>query len=329
MSSVLTVGVVTEMGAYCDGEMKKAIQSAYGLPVDDVKWVDSLYAKSVVACLTAAGKRFAWKRWKTSASAIYGLYQKHRFVAEADLAPIWHLTKNGQKTLTWQGNIYYLTDWADGRRFEANPDDAYALGGILRKLHSMDVSSLGRDMAKPFAIQSHLPRVYRVARLLQRDQTPVSCPTEARQFLARHRANILHDIEQSLDSLKSQQPILLPCLVHGDVTVPNVLIHHNQARLIDWERLGFGIAMEELAKTAMNVCNLSPQMVERLLDGYGKDSLATREMSVFRAFMRIPREVIYLLLRGNRQSISTADTSLWQQIISTWEDRQKLLSLFG
>lgn len=317
------------MGAYRDVKMQKAIQMAYGVPVEDIKWMDSFYAKSVVACLTASGKRYAWKRCKVKQNAIGRLYRKHRLVAQAELAPTWHLTKRGRRTLIWQGRTYYLTDWVDGQRFGTSPSHAYALGQTLGKLHNLDTRRLTAPSTASQEMRARCHRLHQAEHLLSRGNIPPSFPTDVKQFLKRHHSRLLSDIHQSLHILETQQAHLTLCLIHGDVTVPNVLIENEHARLIDWERLRMGFAVEELAKTTMNVCNLSPHMVERLLDGYGMVTLTRDERRAFQAFLQIPREIIYLLLRGNRRLFSATDTSLWRQIIATWEERQRLIHLFA
>ncbi|MDT2241959.1 phosphotransferase [Paenibacillus larvae] len=65
-----------------------------------------------------------------------------------------------------------------------------------------------------------------------------------------------------------EEEINHPALIHGDVTLPNIIIHPSRPFLIDWDLLRMGSTYYETAKTLLNTTNFDPANISALIKGY-------------------------------------------------------------
>jgi len=200
----------------------------------------------------------------------------------------------------------------------------------LRTLHQLDASQTPPTHVANVDLKRRLLWVRQLATRLQTGKGhSLRIPATARPFWKRIRPGILRDLNRAIETLTHVHSSLANCLVHGDVTVANVLMTDTKAQLIDWELLRSGYAMEELARSAMNVCNLSIPVVESLLDGYGATHWSQEERLAFAAFLRIPSEIVYLLRVRRRSAQQTdVDVAQWALLRRTWRQRQALVQQF-
>ncbi|MFD1677534.1 phosphotransferase [Alicyclobacillus fodiniaquatilis] len=306
-----------------DLTITRAVRASYNLKVDKLTWCDSLYLRRVAARLEARDKTYKLKRFAGTQQRLQTLANGYQQVAACRLHefPTWHRTAQGKAYIRVQGQLLYLLDWVHGKPFEHTSAHAYALGRTLRKLH---VPPRSRQSFTTPSLRRRIDQIEQVTTLLSNKDSTLHLPSVARDFITVQTDALVPLLKTSMRMLKELGPKLSYVMVHGDVTVPNVLMNGRTAVLIDWERLSLGFAMEELAKTVMNTCNLSIPHARALLAGYGWSSLSDDAKAAFGVFLQIPREVNYLLLRASRRRPSKADRAQWKLVMDTWAERQRL-----
>lgn len=310
------------MGFLGNDELEHLLDQVYGVTVIDLSWYDSLYLKRVAAKLECADGWRKLKRYAGTEEALLRLYKKHQALVGAHLSglPKWYATRAGKPYLKYGGELYYLIDWINGRTFQHSESDARSLGHTLATIHKT------RPDLKAFRHpywRARLRPSMNASRLLDKGISR-RLPANARHFVEREGDDIQKTLQRSFHRLHSLHKHLRSGVVHGDVTVPNVLFVGKQAHLIDWERVDLGFPIEELAKTAMNTCHFSVSLVEQLLSGYGYHRFHRHEQALFSAFLEIPREVVHLLQRAANSGTKGKDEAQWDFIIATWEKRREL-----
>ncbi|WAH35750.1 aminoglycoside phosphotransferase family protein [Alicyclobacillus dauci] len=295
------------------------IKAEYNLDVTDVSWHDSLYTSHVAARVKTRQGTFKLKRYSNRFLTLKQLYGRYQTLSSLRIlgVPKWHLTTDGAPSTLYRSKAYYLVDWVEGRSFQHSYDDAMALGLLLREVH---VGTRSKEFQIP-TLQHRLRPIMNAKEILRRHRYR-NLPVQVDRFLQRESSFLQATMTRSVRTLTSLAGELEPKIVHGDVTIPNVLYQGKKAILIDWERVSLGYAMEELAKTAMNTCNLSTGLADHLLQGYGWDAISEPMQTAFRAFLQIPREVIYLLHLSVRKPAGDAERAQWQLIMQTWRDRK-------
>ena len=114
------------------------------------------------------------------------------------------------------------------------------------------------------------------------------------------------------------EEINYPSLIHGDVTIPNIIINPNGMFLIDWDCLRMGSTYNEIAKTLLNTTYYNPIHIEALLRGY-------EEIKPFKSAERL---LISALFRLPREAWSEARNIVWGRgqhgfrlLEQTWDER--------
>lgn len=308
-------------------ELITRVQSLYNLQIERVTWHDSLYAARVAARLDTGEKTYKLKRYVGSKEQLTRLYQRHQVLGglRPQCLPKWYETVKHHPFFVFGSELYYLTAWKNGRAFAHTPEDARALGETLAQVHLSLPIGGSFDRVR---IDQRLRPITQAKQILQRRRFQ-QLPTQVQRFLQRESPSIQAALTSSAHALTKLETNLQPVCVHGDVTVPNVLFEDDNACLIDWERLNLGYGMEELARAAMNTCNLSVSLVDHLLEGYHLSRLSDQDQYAFRAFLQIPREVIYLLHKSTKNQTGEAVRVGWQLVMQTWRDRRQLLSLYS
>jgi aminoglycoside phosphotransferase (APT) family kinase protein len=306
--------------------IEQGVQDAYGLYPESVKWFHSLYRKRVAARIQTEDRSYKLKRYSGSVPRLRRLHRRCSVVYEMKRVqlPTWYLAKDGRPYVGDKNNLFYLIDWVEGRPYGRDESDVHALGTLLRHLHRFP--STGSNAFDAPLLRTRLRAWDHTLKILKAKDY-AGLPTHVRRFVLRESKYIEHIIKDSLRTLRRETEVLAPVIVHGDVTVPNLLYTDLGVVLIDWERVNLGFAMEELAKTTMNTCDLRLSMVDHLLDGYDLYRLSAQERAVFVAFLQIPREIVFLLHRAEQQrKVTQADLKKWQLVIRTWSDRKNLLA---
>lgn len=309
-----------------DKELLEAIRQKYHLHPTNLTWFDSLYRKHVAARFDTENRSFKVKRFAGARARLVRLAQQHAWLRNKTIAqmPKWYLTADGKDYFQCDGDLFYVTDWVDGRAFNHTEADAYALGQTLGEIHVPLPADSTFNVPQ---LERRLRPVIQAKRILQ-TRSFQQMPRGVRQFVRREMVSINQALDVSVTNLHRLKSDLRVSTVHGDVTIPNLLYRGRRAHLIDWELLGGGFASEELAKAAMNTCNLSGELVDKLLDGYGFRSWNAADKQAFQAFLHIPREVVYLLHRVGKSTPTKQDAAQWQLVMQTWRDRMALIERY-
>lgn len=309
-----------------DSDIVAAMSASYRLSTDELTWFDSLYVHEVAARFEADGRFYKLKRFRGKLHDLERLAHRHILLQEKmrGVLPTWQVTTCAKPYIELGDNLYYVTDWVSGRTFGHTQSDAHALGRLLSYVHAFDPPDSGFQVPR---MQQRLRTTVQAKRILG-NGIAQRMPDPIRTFLRREAQSLREQMSIPLRQLRLSAGYLSPAVVHGDVTIPNLLYDEHRARLIDWETANGGFAVEELAKTAMNTCNLSIPLVDSLLDGYHFDALSPEQRAAFLCFLHIPREIVYLLHKAVRRVPNEQDRAQWQLVMQTWRDRETLLNRY-
>ncbi|EPZ48264.1 MULTISPECIES: aminoglycoside phosphotransferase family protein [Alicyclobacillus] len=315
------------MGDLPNRRLEEVLEDTYGLLVTQMSWHDSLYLKRVAAKVETSSGLLKLKRYTGSEQALRQYYRRYLALARTGFKglPRWYRTAEGKPYVAVQDELFYLIDWIEGRPFRLSSTDARRLGEALAEMHRVRPDTAG--FRKP-RWRDQLRQVTQARRLL-RGGIAERLPKDARRFIEQQESLLDETFRHVADSLTVRHRLLKSGVVHGDVTLPNILFVDHRARFIDWERLNVGFPLEELAKAAMNTCHFSILHVEHLLTGYDYDLLDHDQKEIFSTFFEIPREVVYLLLRASRGHSTKHDASMWTFVRDTWDARMALIRHFA
>lgn len=158
---------------------------------------------------------------------------------------------NGHPVTFWQ--------FIDGR--PGGKQDLATLGKVLRRLHQTESPS-----------NFKLPNANMLGRVQPRiEVAPI--PKDDRNFLLER----LGELESRLPSLRFP---LKPGPIHGDAHNENLMFHHEQAILIDFERFAWGQPEWDLTMTATEYLTAgwwSPDDYQKFVDAYGYDVTSWRD----------------------------------------------------
>jgi len=237
--------------------------------------------------------------------------------------PGWYSTKKGRKWVKWGGRSFYVTRWIDGRPLRATFGDSRSLGEALAKLHvrsrnvvrGPNLLLLGEIR---FLRQSDA-LFRRQLRLLQKRRGPVG------QWYREHGRQCISLADQAWAALGRlenrralQREVQQPSLVHGDVTKPNVLVSRGRIYFVDWDCMGPGFTLLELARTLANTSDFSPDRMNATLHGYKKHRILQKEeKKIVSSLFQLPWEAWQAAKKATRHKVSP-EFSVLQK---TWSKR--------
>jgi Ser/Thr protein kinase RdoA (MazF antagonist) len=113
-----------------------------------------------------------------------------------------------------------------------------------------------------------------------------------------------------------------PGLIHGDVTIPNIIINASGMFLIDWDGLRIGSTYNEIAKALSNTTYFNTRHISALLRGYEKiKPLIPAERLLISALFRLPREA-WREAKGIALNRGQRDFRVLEQ---TWDERMNAI----
>ncbi|UUZ84328.1 phosphotransferase [Paenibacillus sp. P26] len=196
------------------------------------------------------------------------------------------------------GKQYYVTEWIQGRRMTRSSEELAQLGSMLAKLHS--VSRNLKLPPPPISIIRKLTKNFAAFR--RRLKKVKKKPTNAGRWARDHGEACIELSRAGLQALRGPELRALlrkenrhPALVHGDVTIPNVLVANGRVYLIDWDLMGRGASYYDLVVALTNTAGFSPARIAAFLRGYEQvRPLSRSEKKLVSALYRIPREAWYV-----------------------------------
>ncbi|MFD0694208.1 phosphotransferase [Paenibacillus sp. GCM10027628] len=282
------------------------IASHYGLRIRRIKSYDSLYKKNVVYRATTDKGKFLIKPLNTrmqnkyltkeqQAVKLFSFIRKLRKRHYPNF-PGWLTTSSGKYYVNKNGKPYYMTEWINGRSIQIDAKDYEALGKALATLHTICKDRL--PPMSPFTRQqiNLFKREERLFRL--RLKNVQKKRSSAKRWFEKHGNRCIelaneawriietHDVRRILSHEKNH-----PALIHGDVTIPNIVINEKGLFLIDWDSLRMGSTYYELAKTLSNTTYYNPDLLSAMLRAYEEvKPLKPAERLLISALFRLPRE---------------------------------------
>ncbi|MEW9702262.1 phosphotransferase [Paenibacillus sp. SI8] len=243
--------------------------------------------------------------------------KKHHFTN----MPQWHTTNNRKHWVRHKGQLFYISDWIEGSKLEGNEEDYVRLGEALGRLHQI---SRGKALLSPSYTKRKIRFFQQEYRLFRRHLRAVRKEKHAAgRWFKMYGDPCIRLAEEAWSTLRRPDiQSVLRCerssLLHGDVTIPNVIVNEKEVYLVDWEFTGRGSAYYELAKTLNNVTHCSATYMNALLVGYERiRPLAQEERQIIAAFFRLPREA-WIAARQSRGGVRSA---VFQGLKDSWSQR--------
>jgi Ser/Thr protein kinase RdoA (MazF antagonist) len=313
------------------------ITNQYGLRLHNVVAYDSLYKQNAAFRASTDkgtflikpfhkrvhGTKSGTKGQITRVSSFFHKLKKSGY----SHAPNWLTTKDGRYWVNLNGRLYYMTEWLEGRSIQMDNDrDFSLLGRALANLHTSCQDTL--PAMSPYT-QKQITLLQAQDRLFQLRLKDIQSLTAPGKWfrshggkcceLTREAWEIIHtrEVKRSIKEETNH-----PTLVHGDVTVPNVIINSNGLFLIDWDCLRMDSTYNEIAKTVLNTTGYNLAYIHAFLHGYQEiKPLKPAERHLITALYRLPREAWYAagsLVLGNTPPI-------FRILQHTWENRIKAI----
>lgn len=249
--------------------------------------------------------------------------------------PRWLLSSTGSYWVAREGRPYYMTEWIEGRKLQPEAQDYRNLGHALASLHAFRNPGLSAKSrfteALVHAFQSRHRSFRRRLRLVQQDKRE--------GYWFRRHGEVCVALAERSSALLDQPAVakilseenLHPALIHGDITMPNILIHSDALYLIDWDLSGPGSTYYEVARTLANVTHFNSAWIQALLEGYEEvRPLQPEERIVIRALFGFPREAwtAALALRSGRATFRVVKET-WDARLEAirWMDRWSAVDL--
>lgn len=307
----------------------RSITNRYGLHLHHVKTHDSLYKKNAVYCASTDKGRFLIKALyirkldqKLTKEQLFSYINKLKR-ARYPNCPRWLTTRSGKHSVNSNGKPYYMTEWITGRSLQADVQDYEALGRALANLHTLykydraNMSSCTKNQIKNFQIQGRLFQLH-----LRKIRSQSTVP---KRWFKKHGDQCIHLAREAWGMMSTPEVKHIiadernhPALIHGDVTIPNIVINSRGLFLVDWDCLRKGSIYYEIAKTLSNTTQYNPVLMYALLRAYVEiHPLNSAERRLISAFFRLPREAWV-----EAQKISRGRSHRGLTLLAlTWEDR--------
>ncbi|OAB35946.1 phosphotransferase [Paenibacillus glacialis] len=280
----------------------KFITRRYGLHLIRISTHDSLYKKNAVYCATTNRGKSLVKELntrslgKTLPQEKFFSYVRKLKTSKYPNTPRWLKTRTGEYSVNWHGRPYYMTEWISGRKITDDVHDYESLGRALAHLHNLrkvqhtPTPAYTHQRIKDFKHQGHL--FHRQLKGFQQKKT-----TSSRWFdrFGESCVRLTHEAWRIIDDPDVKRILLKerwhPALIHGDVTIPNIVIHSGRLFLIDWDCLRTGSKYYEVVKTLSNTTYYNPVLMDAFLQGYEEvRPFKSPERLLISALFRLPRE---------------------------------------
>jgi Ser/Thr protein kinase RdoA (MazF antagonist) len=235
--------------------------------------------------------------------------------------PAWRKSIDGSTWIRHKDKLYYVTDWIDGHPLGETEHDYKRLGKALAKLHTI------RIRVDNWKSRNALKEVNKNRR--QHDKFSRKFPALQEENSEQgiwYRLNGSHLKSLATEAWKilNKSSIVRkikhadPVLIHGDITIPNIINSSKRLYLIDWESCRIGSIYYEISRTLTNTTQFSTVRINAFLTEYMKyRPLDKQEKMIISALFRMPREVWNLGLQSNRGNSS----ALYQIVRNSWTDR--------
>ncbi|MCP3774931.1 phosphotransferase [Paenibacillus sp. MZ04-78.2] len=311
----------------------------YGLQIKRIIPYDSLYKRNAAyRAITDRGdfliKPFCRSRvlgQRTARQQIERISSHIRTLQKAGYPhlPKWLRTSSGRYWTFYQGKPYYMTEWIKGRGLQNDAQDYDNLGKALAGLHSVCQSSrlpMSRFTLKEVGALKRRDALFR-RQLVRLDR-------RLGRWFRKHGAECIALADEAWKIMETPEIQRLlqkehepPALIHGDVTVPNVIIRPDGLFLIDWDRVRRGSIYLEIARTLLNTALFEPLYMEAMLRGYEQlKPLLPEERLLISAFFRLPGEAWLSANRiafGRSRYVDRVLTKTWGRRLNAvgWMDR--------
>lgn len=306
----------------------RTITKQYGLNLIRIKTYDSLYKKNAVYCATTNQGKYLVKALNTRSLGMrmpkeqYFSYIRKLKSANYPYAPQWRRA-GGRYSVVWHGKSYYITEWITGRGIMKDVQDYESLGRALARLHSIrgvqhtPAPLYTQQRLNTFKLHSH--RFHHHLITVQKKKSSSS------KWFEKHGDSCVHLTNEAWAILNDPQVKHIisrerrhPTLTHGDVTIPNIVIHPRGLVLIDWDCLRPGSMYYEIAKTLANTTHYKPFLIDAFLQGYEANRpLRSSERLLISALFRLPREAWNA---ASKIAVGRSPRGL-SLLVETWNDR--------
>ncbi|QDY86177.1 aminoglycoside phosphotransferase family protein [Paenibacillus polymyxa] len=314
--------------SYTKAQIRK-ITRRFGLIPLKSSLVSSLYRKNAVIQVKTKKGIYALKPFSRSKVVYSNTIQQMERVAsyirllkkrKYTYMPTWLPTHSGKLWTLDQGTPFYVSQWIKGRGLET-ADDYEKLGLALATLHATSTGLHWTEKGTPPPTIQQLRIWKNQDRLFQKKMTKVSHQDKKyRNWYNTHGKDCNRLSRRAWKDLQDASIIRLlrverrhPSLIHGDITIPNVIISDDgQLKIIDWDRVKIGSVYADLAKALMNTTQFNPEFVQSLLKGYQKRKpLSRTERKIVTALYKLPREAWHASRHPNR--------SRDREILDNWD----------
>jgi Ser/Thr protein kinase RdoA (MazF antagonist) len=313
------------------------IANRYGLHLHRIKSYNSLYKKNAAYRASTNKGEFLIKEFnirsngtnmtKEQQSRRTSLFiQKLKKCKYPNIAN-WMTTKSERYFVNKNGKKYYMTEWIEGRSLQNKVQDYDALGKALAILHTSckdSLPSMSSFTKKQIGLFKFHDRLFRLRLMNIRRGKMI-----AKRWFHKYggHCNILANEAWNIIATPEVQHIISdeinhPALIHGDVTLPNIIIDSNGLYLIDWDCIRMGSIYYEIAKTLSNTTFYNPVHIHALLRGYEEiKSLKSAERLLISALFRLPREAW-----GVARNIQLGKGPHGLRVLEqTWDERLKAI----
>ncbi|KIL37126.1 hypothetical protein SD71_03995 [Cohnella kolymensis] len=266
----------------------------YGMRALKVTACGSFYKKVAAYHVTTDKGEFLLKPFAGFKSRLDRVYSRIVWLTGSGFSnmPKWRTTLRGKHYVNKNGRLYYVSDWIKGSKLGDRDEDYEKIGEVLAQLHKVSkrsASGFRRYSAKEI-------NRFRQQHRLFISNLAVIKKTGSSKWLTKHGNQCVSLAEKAWKTLRHpdiQQALKneKPCIIHGDVTTPNIILNSNGVVLVDWEFARLGSAYYEIAKTMSNISNYSLPYMRVFLSGYEKISpLKPEERLIIASLFRLPRE---------------------------------------
>ncbi|WP_282941149.1 phosphotransferase [Paenibacillus sp. RC67] len=312
------------------GKTFRKLARSYDLQLKNIESYDSVYKKNVAfRAETDQGDYLIKPYVKPFLEPTRHLRQltksiEHLMALGYPQMPKWRLTKRGKIWKIYKGKRYYVTQWVQGRELQSERDYE-ELGNSVAHLHSLTKGLPGGDLtlsstrARIRLLKLHYQHFQQQLKPCQQRPDPIG------RWFRRHGEQCAELAEEAWYRIRKHdmKPLwreerAAPSIVHGDITVPNVIICPDGLYLVDWDRSGWGSTYEELVKLLLNTTNYQQDKMKAVLSGYEFiKPLQPIERILIGALYRVPREALYVVQRITKGKSSGS----FKILKETWKER--------
>lgn len=305
-----------------DLERAKTIGKSFGLLVHRSRPYDSLYMKRAVYRISTDKGDFAIKPFRAGRKVLSCI----RLLSERKYPHMsrWLTTPSGRFLAKDKHSAYYVAEWVSGRSLSSREEDFAMLGRALARLHRIPLQIVEKRNS-PTKIQYLSLRAQdlryrsRIAQLRNRVSPEARWLAESSRIVCDWGDQAWEWLRGSETKEVCRKEIRHPAMIHGDVTVPNVVVAPDGIKLIDWDRIKIGSVYGEIAKTMANTAGFRTDAMSAFLGGYESvRPLSAAECRLITALFRYPREFWF----AAREVVLGKKSVYFTNVKGSWEDRR-------